>query len=534
MTETATASDRRGDSILLSPSQIAESKTNPRTHFDKRALDELTESVRKHGVLQPILVRPLPGADEMTVQFELVCGHRRLRAAQAAELREILVHVRDLSDVEVLEVQLIENLERRDLHPLEEAAGYRALMSKAHGYTAAKIAERTGRSSKYVYDRVKLLELTKGAQKLFLEDRITAGHAILLARLSPKDQERCIGEEKRHKFRGLEFSGGLLEHDHALFDADDETAFKYKARSVRELQAWIDKNVRFNRADVDPMLFPETAAAIETVQGASAKPKIIPITEDYHIDPCAKTDERTFGPISWRRADGKKGSKACEHKILGVIVVGHGRGEAFDVCIAKDKCKVHWAKEQREKAKRTATGGANAKSAPAKKPEWQLRQEREEKLRVEYRGVKTAVCDAIAAHVKGMSVADVAAAIMDRFNDLLSKPALVLVPEGEDPDDLLRCLLFGSLYIDLDDDWGGPAALRVIAKTLDLDAKKILNDASAPPAKVRTCKKCGCTEADCSRCVEKTGEPCSWVAKDLCSACVPAKAAKPAKKRKTA
>lgn len=226
--------------------QIHESKLNPRKYFDPTKLQELTESVKQKGILEPILVRPNAGG------FEVVAGARRFRAAIAAMLTTIPAVVRELSDQDALETMVIENLQRDDLHPLEEATGYKMLLAQ-RGMDVARIAERVGRSVKYVYDRVKLLALTKEAQKVFLDGKIQAGHAILLARLRPEDQARAMDAE----------TGGLFQSERLLWDptrdGDDEAV---KPASVRELQAWIDQHVKFDAGEADPMLFPEDRKSV--------------------------------------------------------------------------------------------------------------------------------------------------------------------------------------------------------------------------------------------------------------------------------
>lgn len=157
-------------------SEIHESATNPRRSFDKAALEELTESVRKHGVLQPILVRPNDQG------YELVAGHRRFRAATAAGLDEIPAVVRELGDREVLEIQVVENLQREDLHPLEEAEGYRRLHEEFE-YSVDELAAKVGKSKSYVYARMRLCAISGKARKLFLDGKLDASRALLVARI---------------------------------------------------------------------------------------------------------------------------------------------------------------------------------------------------------------------------------------------------------------------------------------------------------------------------------------------------------------
>jgi ParB family chromosome partitioning protein len=211
-------------------SQIIESRTNPRRNF--RAMDELTASVKKHGVLVPLLVRPGTVKGPMLDGYEIIAGARRYRAAKAAGLQELPVRVKDLGDTEALELQVIENLQREDVHPLEEALGYQALLERP-GYDVAAIAGKVGKSESYVYQRLKLADLVKPAQNAFFEDRITAGHAILIARLQPKDQEKAL------KACFADQQGFELEDDDEI-KPDDEL------RGVRFLSVWIQENIHLD------------------------------------------------------------------------------------------------------------------------------------------------------------------------------------------------------------------------------------------------------------------------------------------------
>src|SRR4051812_46403651 len=127
-------------SAEISIASTSASKTNPRKHFHQAELDELAASIRSHGVLQPVLVRPAPSAKDPNVLFEIVAGERRFRAAKAAGLSTIPAIVRSLTDLQVLEIQVIENLQRSNLHPLEEAEGYEALRKCDPNYNADIIA----------------------------------------------------------------------------------------------------------------------------------------------------------------------------------------------------------------------------------------------------------------------------------------------------------------------------------------------------------------------------------------------------------
>jgi len=156
---------------------IDESPTNPRKEFNEQKLAELGESILRHGVLQPILLRPKKGG-----RYELVAGHRRHRAARSVALETIPAIVQELTDKEVLEIQIVENLQREGLTPLEEAEGYAQLI-RAHGYDADSLALKIGKSRGYVYGRMKLVALCPDARKVLLAGDISHSVALLLARI---------------------------------------------------------------------------------------------------------------------------------------------------------------------------------------------------------------------------------------------------------------------------------------------------------------------------------------------------------------
>lgn len=164
---------------ILPLDQFFPSPTQPRTNFNQAELLQLAESIKVRGVLQAILARRVEGHKP---PFEIVFGERRWRASKLAGLTTIPVKVRQLTDVEVAEVQMIENLQREDLHELEEAEGYRRLM-KDHAYTAPMIAKQIGKSKEYVTARVKLTALCKAAREVFLKGTIKFSVALLIARI---------------------------------------------------------------------------------------------------------------------------------------------------------------------------------------------------------------------------------------------------------------------------------------------------------------------------------------------------------------
>lgn len=145
----------------------------PRRHFDEAALAELAASIREKGVIQPLIVRPKGDV------FEIVAGERRWRAAQRAQVHDVPVVIRDFNDTEVLEIAIIENIQRADLNPVEEAAGYRALIER-FGHTQEKLAEAMGKSRSHIANLMRLLALPDDVQALLRDGQLSAGHARAL------------------------------------------------------------------------------------------------------------------------------------------------------------------------------------------------------------------------------------------------------------------------------------------------------------------------------------------------------------------
>ena len=173
--------------IDMKLSNISISKTNPRSNFEKQPLKDLMESIKERGVIQPILVRPQDNSDK----HELVCGERRYRASIMAGLTVIPTVIRNLDDKEAYEVQIIENLQREDIHPLDEAGGYESLMKKFGVSGAEQISRKVGKSIAYVYNRMKLLSLNDFCREKFKKGELTASTAFLVARIPQDMQEKA-------------------------------------------------------------------------------------------------------------------------------------------------------------------------------------------------------------------------------------------------------------------------------------------------------------------------------------------------------
>lgn len=250
---------------------IVRSKTNPRTHFDAEFIASLASSIRTKGVLQAILVRPLPGSrlqetleDLLPGQprptHEVVAGEQRWRAAGIAGLRTIPVMIRELTDEQVLEIQLVENLKRRDLHPMEEAEGYERLRQTT-GLTADEIAERIGKGRSYVYKTLKLLDLAPDARAAFYDGKLTRSTAELVAMRPAGLQLQVLKDIVATDFHGepMSFrkakdhidSNYMLRLGHAVFKITDETLVP-EAGSCRTCP---------KRSGANPQLFDDVAHA---------------------------------------------------------------------------------------------------------------------------------------------------------------------------------------------------------------------------------------------------------------------------------
>lgn len=182
------------DGYQTLPTCLLRISTTNRKRFDFEALERLAANVKEIGILQPILIRLVKPTEAHPQPFEIVAGERRFRSAVLAKLDEVPVIVRQLSDVQAAEIQLLENIQREDPHPLEEAEGYQLLMQN-HGYDADQLAERVKKSRAYIYGRLKLCALTLDVREVFLDGDISASTALLIARIPVPDlQKRALKE----------------------------------------------------------------------------------------------------------------------------------------------------------------------------------------------------------------------------------------------------------------------------------------------------------------------------------------------------
>ena len=186
--ENSAAKEQGGDSkdkvIMVKIAQVEPSRKQPRKQFDEDALLELAESIKQFGVLQPLLVQ------KKEDYYEIIAGERRWRASKLAGIKEIPVMVKDFSDQEAVEISLIENIQRENLNPIEEAAAYKRLMEEFH-LKQDTIAERVSKSRTAVTNSMRLLKLDDRVQQMLIDEMLTTGHARALLAIEDKDTQHA-------------------------------------------------------------------------------------------------------------------------------------------------------------------------------------------------------------------------------------------------------------------------------------------------------------------------------------------------------
>lgn len=222
---------------FIALNELEESPTNPRKHYDEKGLDDLAESISTKGLIQPLVVRKIGlGA------YQVVAGARRLRAGIRAGMGALPCIVKDYSDAEVLEIQVIENNQREDVHPLEEGEGYAALL-KVEGYTVEAIAGKIGRSDKYVRERLQLAKLSPKVKEKYQKNKIFYTHARLLSRLTIEQQDQAVE--------------AIMDRDHLVGASHP--------MNVKALEYWIESNIEKSLGSAS---FPIDDATINKQAGA--------------------------------------------------------------------------------------------------------------------------------------------------------------------------------------------------------------------------------------------------------------------------
>ena len=185
------AADSTEGSVSVKISEIEPNRDQPRKEFDSEALSELADSISQHGVLQPLLLRPL-----LTGGYRIVAGERRWRAARMAGLTEVPAVVREMTDAEEMLFALIENLQREDLTPLEEARGYRTLI-ETQDFTQEEVSQAVGKSRPAVTNALRLLNLPEDIQQMLEKGEITAGHARTLLSFKREEDMRLAAQKAK-------------------------------------------------------------------------------------------------------------------------------------------------------------------------------------------------------------------------------------------------------------------------------------------------------------------------------------------------
>lgn len=225
-----------GGVVTLRLSEIEPNRDQPRKIFSEEALNELADSIREHGVLQPLLVRPLPGGS-----YQLVAGERRWRASRMAGLQEVPVVIREMDEEQAMEIALIENLQREDLNAIEEATGYKQLMER-YGMTQEQVAKRVGKSRPAIANALRLLNLPQKVMDMVGEGEVSPGHARAL--LAFDDQDRIV--EIAQKVKTGKYSVRDIERMAKNQDEKKEKA----AKAPEEPPAWGGKSAFLTEMEI--------------------------------------------------------------------------------------------------------------------------------------------------------------------------------------------------------------------------------------------------------------------------------------------
>lgn len=273
---------------------LSESPTNPRKHYDQHSLEELASSIASVGVLSPLLVRADPTG------YEVIDGSRRYRAAKLAKLMTVPVREVDFTDQQVLEVQFIANCQRENVHPMDEATGYRYLLSQA-GYTVKDLAEKVGKDESYVYRRLKLTDLIPAAQEAFWAETLTHGMAASLCRLQVSEQGSAL-EQITREWGGITTARQLDEwiQNHILLDLH---AAPFRKDDSELLPAAGTCDACPKRTGFAPALFPEVKKQDTCTDPTCFKAKTAAHVERKKAELLAKDPETVLVSGDWRPSE---------------------------------------------------------------------------------------------------------------------------------------------------------------------------------------------------------------------------------------
>jgi len=324
-----------------------ESDTNPRgTEFEGKEFDELVASIKEKGVIVPVIVR-LKGRTVEPEYYEIVAGNRRFRAAKIAQLEDIPARIMTLTDDEAKEVQIIENLQRSDIHPIEEGMSFRKLVEDSH-YEVASIAAKVGKPEGYIRQRLFLTNLSAKPAAAYRAGKIVDGIAVLIAKLSAGDQVAAL----------------------------KEVTESYRPVSVKDLKVWIEEHI-YSPISRQPWLGDEKMEKIvglcveckpastslfgEVKAGACTDLKCWKRKMDNYVNYRAKEEKLTKvsgeysnpakGILSKSEYDviGKHAKDRCKSVHGAIVAQGATIGDTFDICSNK-KCEVHHSRTNYEQS----------------------------------------------------------------------------------------------------------------------------------------------------------------------------------------
>lgn len=184
----STSKDRVADAIMMNINKVEPNRDQPRKKFDEDALLELSESIKQFGILQPLLVQ------ERDDYYEIIAGERRWRAAKLAGIKEVPVIIKKLSEQEIMEISLIENIQREDLNPIEEAFAYKRLLEEFN-LKQDEVAERVSKSRTAVTNAIRLLKLDERVQQMLIDEMLSTGHARALLGIEDSDRQYTIAQK---------------------------------------------------------------------------------------------------------------------------------------------------------------------------------------------------------------------------------------------------------------------------------------------------------------------------------------------------
>ncbi|MBK9214674.1 MAG: ParB/RepB/Spo0J family partition protein [Chloracidobacterium sp.] len=358
------------DYKLIAFEDLQTSPTNPRRRIDEQTIAQLAESIRNQGILEPLIVR-IKGK-----KYEIVCGERRYRAAKVASLSQLPCLVRELSDEQVLDIQIHENLHREDIHPMDEAYGYQFLKEKL-SCDVKELALRVGKPEGYVLNRLKLNQLIKEAQKDIDDEHLPLTYALEIAKYTPEIQKYIYAEVYRteSKYEGdrwietpvkgetvpwKSFIDWINTYIHrtlskAPFDpkainlrSDGLPCVKCPERTGAVISLFEPNRIGKKDACLNPACYQQKVETHVVVQRrALAELRKVDVSEVPIVRDWCYTDGKDYlGTESAIVINAKRGGsdKECDQAIAGIDIEPENYGKIVQICLKTSGCKIHWRK----------------------------------------------------------------------------------------------------------------------------------------------------------------------------------------------